>query len=205
LVSVRIYVEGGGDYRALLSECRRGFSEFFRKALPAGRLPRIVACGSRNDAFDRFRTAVGENKDRFCVLLVDSEGPVAPGANPWEYLKARDKWERPSKTSDECAHMMVQCMEAWFLADKRTLASFYGQGFNSKALPSRKDVESIPKEDLRGGLARATRSTATKGEYGKGKHAFKILAVIDPARVEKASPHARRLLELLKQKTGDDP
>jgi hypothetical protein len=57
-VTVKVYVEGGGDHNKTLdSECRRGFSEFFRKGGLAGRMPRVVACGGRQQAYDAFRTA----------------------------------------------------------------------------------------------------------------------------------------------------
>ena len=36
-MSVKIYVEGGGDVRALKRECRHGFAEFFRRAGLEGR------------------------------------------------------------------------------------------------------------------------------------------------------------------------
>jgi hypothetical protein len=38
---------------------------------------------------------------------------------------------------------MVQCMEAWFLADEGALAGFFGDGFNRGALPRRPDVENV--------------------------------------------------------------
>jgi hypothetical protein len=42
----------------------------------------------------------------------------------------------------------------------------------------------------------------TKAEYGKGEHAFKLLASIDPAKVMAASPWARRFVDELKKKMG---
>ena len=51
-MNVKIYVEGGGDTRALRTLCRRGFSEFFAKVGLRGRMPRIVASGGRRQAFD---------------------------------------------------------------------------------------------------------------------------------------------------------
>jgi hypothetical protein len=95
---------------------------------------------------------------------------------------------------------MVQCMEAWFLADKDTLAAFFGNGFNRGALPSNPVIEDVAKLDVMNGLKAATRHCGKKGEYGKGRHSFEILARIDPARVTAASPHAKRLVETLIEK-----
>lgn len=80
-MSVRIYVEGGGDHnKALDTECRRGFSEFFRKAGMDRRMPRIVSCGARDVAYRNFRTShESAGDDDFPMLLVDSEAPVSGG------------------------------------------------------------------------------------------------------------------------------
>lgn len=93
-------------------------------------------------------------------------------------------------------------MEAWFLADKESLVAYYGDDFNQNALPARQDIENIAKNDILNGLKNATRSRVPKGEYGKGQHSFDILAQIDPAKVIAASPHAKRLVETLKEKAG---
>ena len=80
-MNVKAYVEGGGDTNALKTKCRQGFSEFFRKAGLAGRMPRIVASGSRRNAYEDFCTALKKAAaDQFIVLLVDSEDAVATGA-----------------------------------------------------------------------------------------------------------------------------
>jgi hypothetical protein len=68
-------------------------------------MPRIIACGGRDDAFDRFRHAPEE---QHAILLVDSEGPVA--TKPWVHLKARDGWD-PGAATDDQAQLMVACME----------------------------------------------------------------------------------------------
>ena len=201
-MKVKVYVEGGGDGKSLRTKCREGFSSFFAKANFAGRMPQIIACGGRKSAFDKFRTAWESRKaEEFIILLVDSEDPVADGAGPWLHLRTRDGWERPDEATDENAHLMVQCMEAWFLADKDNLAAYFGHGFNRNALPGRQEIEDVAKDDVFRGLKNATRQ-CKKGEYGKGRHSFDILEQTDPANVMAASPHARRLVETLRQKTG---
>ena len=201
-MKVKVYVEGGGDGKSLRTRCREGFSSFFAKANLAGRMPRIIACGSRTSAFSKFCTALGSrNAEEFIVLLVDSENPVADGSSSWLHLRKCDGWEKPDEATNENAHLMVQCMEAWFLADKDNLAAYFGHGFNRNALPGRQEIEDVAKDDVLGGLKNATHQ-CKKGEYGKGRHSFDILERIDPAKVVDASPHASRLVETLQQKSG---
>jgi hypothetical protein len=100
MVEYKLYVEGGGDSKLLRTECRTGFSTFLEKAGLGGAMPRIVACGSRGEAYNKFCTAVGQGQKAF--LLVDSESPVdvehAAGEpetwKPWEHLRRRtgDGW-----------------------------------------------------------------------------------------------------------------
>ncbi|MGD0958346.1 MAG: DUF4276 family protein, partial [Methylomonas sp.] len=158
-------MEGGGDSNALKAECRRGFSEFFKKAGIAGKMPRIVACGSRQNAYDSFRTAIEAGDD--ALLLVDSEAPVAaihqndnPDAwRPWLHLKQRqgDNWSKPTNAHDNQCHLMVQCMESWFLADRDELKKFFGQGFNENKLPPEANaIEHLDKNQIFQALADAT-------------------------------------------------
>ncbi len=194
-MSVVIYVEGGGDQRALLAECRRGFAEFFRKIVPPGHQPKIVACGGRNATFDRFCTALKQNKEAAVLLLVDAEALVSKA--PWQHLEARDGWQQPPGAAEGNAHLMVQCMEAWFLADREVLAAYYRQGFRTNALPGQADIEKIAKSDLFKALDAATRDSKTKGRYGKGRHSFELLALIRPEKVRTASIHAARLFKVV--------
>ncbi len=195
-MTVKIYVEGGGDQRESKVRCRKGFSAFLRKTRLSEQMPRVISCGGRQTAYDKFRTALAKAGDNdFIVLLVDSEGSVTDG--PWAHLKSRDDWDRPEGATDENVHLMVQVMETWFLADKENLAEYFGSGFNKNALPARTDVENIAKTDVLDGLKKATRSCATKAQYNKGRHSFDILARIVPGKVTAASPYAGRLVSTL--------
>lgn len=198
-MNVKIYVEGGGDGRDLLTRCRSGFRTFFAKASLAGRMPRIIACGSRNTAYDKFCTAFRNRRtNEFIVLLVDSENPVAAGNRPWRHLEGRDGWARPSDATEDQAHLMVQCMEAWFLADADALVAYFGPDFKPRALPGTREIETVEKVDVLRGLRNATRQ-CNKGTYGKGRHSFDILEQLDPAKVFAVSPHANRLIETLRE------
>lgn len=197
MVSVRLYIEGGGDSKALRTECRRGFAEFVKKGGLALRMPRIVACGGRQGAYKDFRIAAEQAAGQGVpMLLVDAEEPVQAG-DPWEHLQARDGWTRPVDTTDDQCHLMVQVMESWFLTDVEALAKYYMGDFQRNALPANQEVEAIPKADVLSGLTNATKHTQ-KGAYSKGSHSFAILALIDAAKVEKAAPHARRFFAALR-------
>jgi hypothetical protein len=200
-VNVKIYVEGGGDSQKLRTECRRAFSQFFERAGFKGRMPAIVACGSRENAYDSFCTALAEAaEDDFPLLLVDSEAAVTRA--PWPHLKTRDNWDKPPDAVDAQAQLMVQCMETWFLADREALAKFYGQGFHAKSLPANANIEEIEKAKVFSSLKEATRQTKKKGAYSKGSQAFALLAKIAPATVIKASKHAKRLIDTLQATLG---
>ena len=198
-MSTGLYVEGGGDRKDSRTKCRRAFRGFLLNAGLEGRLPRIFASGSRQQAYDAFRHALGAARgDDLAVLLVDSEGPVGIDGRPWRHLKDRDGWDKPAGADDDHVHLMVQCMEAWFLADRAALARYFGDGFNENSLPRLAAVEEVSKHDLVRGLNAATRNSRTKGAYRKGRDSFALLADLDPDKVADASPHAKRFLEALR-------
>jgi hypothetical protein len=205
-VSVIIYIEGGGQGKSLRGRCREGFSVFFRKAGFEGRMPRVVACGSRNDALGDFCAAMkGRAADIFYVLLVDSEGEVKAGSTAWDHLRERDGWQRPPGSEPDQAHLMVQCMESWFLADKESLSRYFGTGFRMTALPANPKIEQIPKNDVLHGLENASRPTS-KGRYDKGDHSFAILGAIDPGKLDQTTaPYARALFDTLNKKCPAAP
>ena len=105
LVSIALYVEGGGDSKDLKTMCRRGFRMFVEKAGLKGRMPRISACGGRQNTYESFATALNVG-DRIPILLVDSEDPLT-AANRWEHLRNRDGWARPNGASNDHCHLMV--------------------------------------------------------------------------------------------------
>ena len=161
-------------------------------------MPKIVSCGSRNDALSRFRTALkATSPDEFPLLLVDSEDPVLVGNTSWEHLHSRDDWERPANAQENQVHLMVQCMESWFLADVSALETFFGAGFKSAAIANRNDIENIAKRDVFRQLESASRNSK-KGAYEKGKHSFDILAKIEPDKVIRGSWFAEQLVDTVK-------
>lgn len=192
-----IYIEGGGKTKQLHSELRHGFKTLFEKAGFSDKLPKVVACGSRNDAFGDFTTAFKKKKeDNLVLLLVDSEELISSN-NKWEHVKNKDSWNKPLTADEENIFFMVICMESWFLADKDGLKKFFGTGFNAGRLPQTTSPESIDKTTLYDGLKKATKNTS-KGEYGKGQHSFKILTYLDACKVENHGEHSKEFFEYLR-------
>ena len=201
---VYVYAEGGGDSAALHTEFRQAFAEFLSKTtLGKTRRPRVVPCGGREQAFDSFKTAIGQGQN--ALLLVDSEDPVSAGHQapppenwqPWAHLKQQAGWDKPPAGTDDDCHLMVQCMESWFLADWFAVGAFFGTGFDASALPTNENIEGVLKREVYQSLGKATAKCKTKAPYGKGAHSFKLLKLIDPAKVTSVSPWAKRFIEEL--------
>lgn len=198
-MKVHIYVEGGGKNKALVSECRRGFKEFLAKADCPDDSIRIIARGARPEAFKSFKIALESASGSFPLLLVDSEAPIDPSRELWPQMgpNLHGNWRKVSGIEEEQLHLMVQCMESWFLADREALASYFQKDFRASVLPQNPNVEAIEKSDVLDGLRAASRDTA-KGAYAKGRDFFRILASLDPSKVRSAARHADRLVKTLK-------
>lgn len=197
---IKLFVEGGGDGNAQHAVFRENFRKLLAKAGFEGSQPAIVPCGGRRAAYENFCTYSKDDTSGWGILLVDSEAPVdAKIQSPWEHLKKRkeDGWSRPDNTLDEQCHLIVQCMETWFVADVDALNEFYGADFKAEKLQKRPDVENMPKESVFTFLEAATKECASKGRYSKGKHSFALMGLIDPARVRAASPWAERFFSTL--------
>lgn len=199
-----VYVEGGGKGKDLPIRCQEGFHKFIAAAGVQNK-PRVVACGTRRNAYDRYCTAIQNNQA--ALLLVDSEAPVHEhhqpsrevpnGWKPWAHLLQCDGWKQPPNSEDEHCHLMVQMMEHWFLADPEALSVVFKDGFNENALPKTRPLEAISKDDLTKGLNKAIKGTAAK-EYDKGRHSFDVLGKTNPIKVTAASPWAKRFIDVLK-------
>lgn len=197
-MSAVIYIEGGGDRNENLERLfRRAWTKFFAAAGLEGHLPRVVRGGSRSRTFDLFRrAAASSDADRVPLLLVDSEEAVQKDLSPWQHLNARDNWNPPRGAGDDQAFLMVQVMEAWFLADREGLRRHFGSGFRENALPQWPRLEDVPKARVVRALKEATIHCSPP--YTKGRVSFQLLAEIDPGLVENACPHAERLLHRLR-------
>ena len=197
VVSVSIYIEGGGDSAKLDQIFRTGWRDFFTSAGLTGHLPTVVRCGDRANAFRRFSVAVREAGDNeLPVLLVDSEGPAREGQSAWEHLQHSDGWRQPALADDNQAYLMVQAMEAWLMADWDALREYFGRGFNENRLPGQSDPEQIPPNSLESSLKDA--SSGCGRQYAKGTVSFEILGRVDAGKVEERCSHAKVLLDHLR-------
>ena len=204
VVTVKLYVEGGGRTE-LNSKLRRAFHNLLSSAGFAGRMPAVVACGSRDRAFDRFQTALKEGIVE-PILLVDSEDLVThqhmthSPSGAWEHLNSRDNWIRPRNAQDDQAQLMVTTMETWLIADRDALAKFF-PGLNENQLPAPHSPEERGKEDVLAGLTSAT-SASSKGRYNKGRHSFELLGMVNPEELKRQLPHFKRFLDALGTRLG---
>jgi hypothetical protein len=197
-VSVRLYVEGGGEGQLLDTLFRQGWTQFFKAAGLAGKMPSVVRGQGRAQTFDLFATAVAHPRNGILpLLLVDSEDPVAEGRSVWQHLEARDGWKRPTGAAEDQAFLMVQVMETWFLADRDLLRRYFGGSLRETHLRQWPVLEAVPKPTVFDALAKAT--AGCQKQYAKGKVSYELLGRLSPHQVEAACPHAKALLERLRR------
>lgn len=224
MTEIAIYVEGGGNTAGLQAELRQGFDSLFRnEKRKAGEKKvglRFVCCGARDEAYNAFKNALKVNSERINALLVDSESAIDPVPNDRakdagvrvahlrkkEGVGARgqgDGWE----LSDDIAarvHLMVQCMEAWIVADPDALGVIYKRNFRENRLPKRTNLEEESKADIYAKLEGATEDTQ-KGKYEKIRHASQLLAFIDPEKVSQRCPRFSIFREWLIESIDTQP
>ena len=199
MVKAHIYLEGGGDYKYGKIRCREGFNKLLEKCGFTGRMPKLTASGSRNSAYDDFKTAhAGASGTDYVALLVDSEDPVTDIGKPWAHLFNRDGWLQPPGATDDQALLMTTCMETWITADHGALASHFGQCLQASALPPPQGLENRGRDDVQTRLENATRDCP--GMYAKGKKSFELLGKLDPKAIEPKLPSFGRACKILNAK-----
>lgn len=207
MTEIVVFVEGGGNNATLKAELRQGFDALFRleKSWASERRSglRFVCCGSRNEAYEAFMDSLNRHGKKISALLVDSETSITPvsadsaldAKTRIQHLRQKaatdgrgqgDGWPFPN-VQPERVHLMVQCMEAWIVADPEALEVVYKQKFHRQKLPPRPILEEESKADIFVKLEAATKDTRM-GKYSKIDHASKILAVIDPNKVAQRCP-----------------
>ncbi len=199
-MKVKLYIEGGGDSHLQDTQFREGWRSFFEKAGLTGKMPRPFRGSGRGATFDAYKTALRNCKpNELPLLLVDSEDLVADGHSAWQHLKSRndDNWDKPEGAGDRDAYLMICCMETWFIADRATLATFFGSDWRENALPKWSDPERVPKPRVFDALDKAT-AACGKRRYMKGKLSFDLLSKINPAEVEEHCLAAKCLLNRLR-------
>ncbi len=207
MVTVHVYIEGGGDSKEQHVRLREAFSKLFQKAGLHGRMPKPIACGGREQTFNRFQTAIQEaDRDKYPMLLVDSEDPVEAEVSApdgaWEHLAKRDRWVRPKGMVANQVQLMTTCMETWIVADRATLRELFPGCLRENALPAQDHLESYPGRDIQKMLADATRDCGRDRMYRKGRRSFQLVARLDPAVLREHLPHFKRLLDSLNHRVS---
>ena len=180
---MNVYLEGGPLLRPAMKDfLLRAVNATHRQSVDLN----VVPCGSGDDAIRKCR------RDSNAVLLIDSEGELSIQLS-----------ERVAGQigPDNHPFFMVQLMEAWLLADRSALETYYGGGFAPSRLPANPNVEDIPKSDVERGLRDATRR-CRKGAYNKTTHTAALLNQINPAAVYQACPNFARLIDFLREGAG---
>jgi len=197
VVTAKILLEGGGDAKDLKTRCREGFSKLLKKiGFSGAHVPRLVACGGRGAAYDRFKTA-HENKNTgdYVAMLIDSEEPLDDVDATWQHLRIRDGWNKPIGAEGEQVLFMTTCMETWILCDRTTLRAHFGAKLQESALPAFVDLEERTRGTVQESLVRATRNCSNA--YAKGKRSFELLSKLDPAVLDTHLPSFRRMKRIL--------
>lgn len=198
--SVRIYIEGGSTGRTADQDFRRGWKKFLMELHEFARRHgfdtlEVVRGKGRQNTFERFKNHRREYPDDLCVLLVDSEIEVPEGQGPWDTVCRRDgdQWVKPDWATEQHIYLMVQFVEAWILTDQDALKRYFGEGFNSKFLPTT-NLNGRSKDDINKALERAT-ERSRKGSYRHGQ-AHEVMEYVRSEKV-KTLPDGRRLFEEL--------
>ena len=195
-MSARIYLEGGGDRSEGKTRCREAFKKLLEKCGLAGRMPRLVASGSRNTAFDNFKTAHSNAPGaEYVALLIDSEDPVSDVEKTWEHLRRSDNWQRPQGARDYQVLLMTTCMETWMVADHSALRDHFGQGIRPERLPPLTNLERRARGEVQRGLENATSDCAAP--YAKGPRSYDVLGKLSPDTLESRLPSFNRTRRIL--------
>lgn len=202
MTDAKIYVEGGGSSKELQSRCREGFRKLLDVSSKfSGRLPRIIACGSRNSAYSDFSTEFLLKKTAYVALLVDSEDAVADTNKPWEHLKKRDGWSCPVGATDDHVFLMTTCMETWIIADRAGLQKFFERHrpcLLKAGLPATENLEAKSRHSVQESLVTATKNCTSP--YAKTARSFEALANVNPEVLRLLLPAFARMERLLDEK-----
>lgn len=201
LVSATLFLEGGASgpgSKELLIRCREGFRKLLERCGHKGRMPRLFASGSRNEAYDDFKIELaGRTAGDYVGLWIDSEDPPADRERTWDHLGQRDNWTRPQGATNDHVLFMTTCMETLIVSDHSALRDHYGTKLQVSALPALTKLEDRGRHDVQDRLAHATRDCSNA--YKKGKRSFEILAKLTPAALEQHLPSFARTRRILDQ------
>lgn len=204
---IKLYVEGGGKHSSKNAtiKLQRGFDAFLKELKDLANSKnisfKIIPSGSIEDTYKKFDLSIRKSPQAFNLLLVDADKAVPIGETARVFLQREHKKWKLKTVKDEQCHLMVQMMEAWFIADVDSLKNYYGQGFNDKSIPKSANVETIDKMRVETGLKTATKDT-TKGEYQKINHGGILLEKIDAKKVRRAAHFCEILFNVIAKEIG---
>lgn len=177
---MNIYLEGGNHLRIPMKG-------FLRRAVGNDIDLDVRPCRDR----DRTIRLFGQTPSSDPLLLIDSDGADLNALRQDVLTRANVANAR------ERSFFMVQLMEAWFLADRECLASYYGASFRGGRLPGNQP-EDVTKNDVMDRLRQATQDTS-KGAYHKTDHAPELLGRLNPTTVYSACPNFALLIDHLRE------
>lgn len=161
-------------------------------------MPRLKACGPRDEAFGDFKIALSsKGAHDYVAMWIDSEDPLKNVELTWAHINQRDGWTRPAGAQDGQVLFMTTSMETWIVADGAALEKHYGDKLQVSALPPLTDLEARSRQDIHKQLEHATRNCANA--YAKGEPLFKILGELSPATSEQHLPSFARMRRILNQ------
>jgi len=200
VVKAIIYLEGGGESKELHTRCREGFHKLLEKNGFKGKMPRLVASGSRFSAFSDFKAAHQSKMHTFVALWIDSEDPVADIEKTWAHLEKRDGWEQPDNSCNEQVLLMTTCMETLIATDREALKTCCSckDKLHESALPPLHNMESRSRKEIFDTLKRATRDC--QALYEKGEKSFELLGMLNTEILRQHLPSVARSWRILDKK-----
>ena len=159
----------------------------------------FIAGGSREKAVKDFLRSCRQSPSNLNVLLVDSEGPVQSRTSWIRALRGQSFWDGGVACSDEQVNLMVQSMEAWFIADPQAIARHFSQGYNGNSLPSPQNAERTAPADMLAAISRGIPRDrrGRRRRYDKVTDGAHLLELIDVATIGRHCRHFKRLMDFL--------
>ena len=199
-----IYIEGGAigaNSKYLNTKCQEAFHKLMDKMGFTGRKPHLVACGGRQNVYDRFCTKLKMAPAEYIAIWIDSEEPMQDTEKAWQHLAAVTtvgSWTKPTGADDDQVLFMTTCMETWIATDRNTLISHYGKALQEKHLPSLNNLENLGRHTVQNQLTQATKSCDKP--YAKGEPSFEILSKLDSIELRKYLKSFKRNERILKER-----
>lgn len=162
-------------------------------------MPKLIACGGRKFAYDRFKNLHrSANAGDFVALLVDSEDVPIDIKKTWDHLKNRDGWDKPQGADDRQVLMMTTCMETWIASDRNALRNKFKENLKENHLPALVSMESRHRDDVISALENATRTC--KKQYVKSNISFELVGELNPQTLSEHLPSFKRCKDILQDK-----